>query len=84
MVDDSQTPEEILVEKIARALMDVQAPLPCSDGTQEFPVIDGDPDFDDLPRDHTEGTRDDFVTQDAVLRLARAALRVVREETDGG
>lgn len=39
-----------------------------------IPVLAMDPDFDDLPRDHTEGTSDDEITQEAVIRLARAAI----------
>ena len=68
------------VEKVARALMEVRAAPPASDGT-EYPVLDLDPDFDDLPLDHTQGTVDDPITQEAVLRLARAAIAALREPT---
>jgi hypothetical protein len=67
-----------LEERVARALMDVRAALPAGDGT-EYPVLDMDPDFDDLPLDHTQGTDDDPITQEAVLRLARAAIAAMRE-----
>lgn len=77
-VADPQASDDALLEKIARALMEVRAALPASDG-RELPVLDLDPDFDDLPRDHTEGTAEDPVTREAVLRLAAAALRVIRE-----
>lgn len=63
-----------LRERIARALMNVVARLPGNLDDREFPVLALDPDYDDLPRDHTEGTIDDQITQDAVLRLADAAI----------
>jgi hypothetical protein len=64
---------DLAVKRVARALLGVRAALPASDG-REFPVLTSDPDFDDLPLDHTEGTEDDDLTQEAVLRLARAAV----------
>lgn len=71
-----------MVERIARSLMDVMAQRPggaC--GGKEVPVLDLDPDFDDLPANGSEGTEDDDITQEAVLRLARAALEAIREPT---
>lgn len=68
------TERSALVKRVARALMEVRAASPASDGT-EYPVLDLDPDFDDLPLDHTQGTSDDPITQEAVFRLAEAALR---------
>lgn len=70
-----------MIGRIARGLMGVRAAFPSSDG-EEFLVLDLDSDFDDLPRDHTQGTEDDAITQVAVLRLARAALMAIREPSD--
>lgn len=72
------TASDALVQKVARALMDVCARKPASGlNTPELPVLALDPDFDDLPLDCTQGTVDDEITQEAVLRLARAAVDVV-------
>jgi hypothetical protein len=73
-----------MIERVARALMDVRARYPAQDpkDSREFPVLDTDPDFDDLPADSTEGTEDDPITKEAVLRLARAAITAMREPTD--
>lgn len=66
---------EGLVEAVARAMMDVCAPLPAGqqDG-KEVPILCSDPDFDDLPSCGAEGTEDDYITQEAVMRLARCAI----------
>ena len=71
-----------LDERVARALMTVCAPLPWSAG-KEIPVLDPDPDYDDLPLDHTQGTDEDPITQEAVLRLARAAIAVCKAHFSG-
>lgn len=65
--------DNMIDKLIARAMMRVTARLPADVLGREVPVLALDPDFDDLPRDHTEGTIDDEITQEAVLRLARAA-----------
>lgn len=70
-----------MVGRVARALMDVCAAPPASDG-RELPVLAIDPDFDDLPRDHTEGNPEDEITQEAVIRLARAAIEAMREPSE--
>lgn len=72
-----------LIERVARRLMGVTARRPASsEDEREFPVLAMDPDFDDLPLDHTQGTSDDEITQEAVLRLARAAIAAMREPTE--
>lgn len=68
-----RTPSEEDVEVAARGMLRVTAAFPASDG-REYPVLDEDPEFDNLPRDHAEGTEDDPITQAAVLKLARAAI----------
>lgn len=68
-----------MIEKVAQSLMRVTARPPASE--MEAPVLALDPDFDDLPRDETEGTADDEITQEAVLRLARAAILSMWEPT---
>lgn len=70
-----------MIERVARAMMKVTALRPGSDvnASSEMPVLSTDPDFDDLPRDGSEGTADDEITQEAVLRLARAAIEAMRE-----
>lgn len=72
------------------ALMDVVAfppALPEWKATRpDFPevaVLSGDPDLNDLPRDHTEGTMDDPITQVAVVRLAKAVLAVADRHAKG-
>lgn len=67
-------------ERVARALMTVRAQMPGGglDGP-ELPVLDMDPDFDDLPLHGGQGSEDDAITQEAVLRLADAALRAVAD-----
>ena len=77
------TQNEREVEAVARALMEVRAAAPNSDGT-ELPILDTDPDFDDLPLDHTQGTDDDPITQEAVLRLARAAIAALDAAREDG
>ena len=71
-----------MVERVARALMTVYAAKPGNfmDG-REFPVLAMDPDWDDLPADRSEGTDEDEITQEAVLRLARAAIAAMRTPT---
>jgi hypothetical protein len=69
-----------MIERVARAMMKVTAKRP-GDGTIELPVLSMDPDFDDLPENSTEGTVDDEVTKEAVMRLARAAIEAMREPT---
>jgi hypothetical protein len=65
------------------AIMNVTARRPAqSDDLPEYPVLALDPDFDDLPTDHTEGTEDDEITQEAVIRLVRAVLIAVREPSE--
>ena len=73
--------EAQMVEAMARAMMNVHARRPAQDQSddREFPVLSLDPDFDDLPRDSSEGTSDDEITQEAVLRLAASALNSIRE-----
>ncbi|HTH95918.1 MAG TPA: hypothetical protein VL574_00800 [Stellaceae bacterium] len=61
------------IELVARSLLQVKAPFPASDGTEYF-VLDESSEFDNLPRDHGEGTEDDAITQVAVLRLAKTAI----------
>lgn len=63
--------------------MDVRAAPPASDGKLEIPVLSLDPDFNDLPRDHTEGTEHDDLTQEAVLRLAQAAITALDQYRAG-
>lgn len=60
------------------ALMEVVAKPPAADPEdgREFPVLDFDPDLNDMPRDHTQGTEQDPITQVAVVRLAKAVLAV--------
>jgi hypothetical protein len=67
-----------MIERVARAMMKVTAKRP-GDGTIELPVLSMDPDFDDLPENSTEGTVDDEVTKEAVMRLARAAIEAMRD-----
>lgn len=67
-------PPDYAVEAAARAMMDVVAQKPADPHGMELPVLCADPDFDDLPRTAAEGTTEDEITQDAVLKLARAAL----------
>ena len=69
-----------LRESVARAMMDVRAQMPGGglDGP-ELPVLDMDPDFDDLPLHGGQGSQDDPITQEAVLKLADAALRALAE-----
>lgn len=67
----------VLVDEVARALLNVRAEFPASDGIEHF-ILSSDPDFDDLPKDPTEGTENDDITKEAVRRLARAAIEVVR------
>jgi hypothetical protein len=69
-----------MVRRVALAMMAVKASLPGGQlEGREVPVLTLDPDFDDLPRDSSEGTEDDDITQEAVLRLARAAIEAMRE-----
>lgn len=60
--------------------MTVRAQMPGGglDGP-ELPVLDMDPDFDDLPLHGGQGSEDDAITQEAVLRLADAALCAVAD-----
>lgn len=64
-------------EAIARALMKVRCVVPASGGVA-WPVLSDDPDFDELPVDASEGWADgpnaDWLTQEAVLMLADAAI----------
>jgi len=68
------------IEKIAKAMMHVVARWPGhgSNG-DELPVLSLDTDWDDLPRDGSEGTLEDEITKEAVLKLARAAIEAMRE-----
>jgi hypothetical protein len=60
------------LEAAAKAAMLVRARLPgCQD---EWHVLSTDPDFDDLPANADEGTPDDDITQEAVLRVCAAAI----------
>ncbi len=70
-----------MVERVARALMLVTAKPPASTGGPEVPVLSLDPDYDDLPWNAEQGTLDDEITQEAVLRLAQAAIKAMREPT---
>lgn len=54
------------LEGMAKALMEATR----ADGT---PILCGDPDFDELPRDETERGEDDDLTQEDVLMLALVA-----------
>jgi len=72
-----------LERAVALALLNTVAPYPCSDGADR-PVLTSDPDLDDLPYDHTEGTEEDNMTQVAVARLARAAIKAVRGHDENG
>lgn len=75
--------ENSMMERVARALMDVRARRPGSGkNSTEFPVLDMDSDFDDLPSDSSEGTDEDPITQEAVLKLARAAIEAIRKPTE--
>jgi len=67
-------PPEWAVEAAARAMMAVTARRPADPCGLEYPVLCSDPDYDDLPRDASQGTTQDEITQEAVLKLARAAL----------
>lgn len=49
-------------------------PAQPEDDKREYPILALDPDFDDLPEDSTQGTDEDEITQEAVLRLAQAAI----------
>ena len=60
------------LEEAARAALLVRARLP--GGQEEWPVLSTDPDFDDLPVNADEGTPDDDITQEAVLRVCTAAI----------
>lgn len=72
------TKENQMVERVARALMLVNAARPGNQlGGLAIPVLSLDPDFDDLPMDNTEGTEDDDITQEAVMLLARAAIEAM-------
>ena len=64
--------------RVAKALLNVKARLPADTNDVELPILSSDPDFDDLPRNHTEGTIDDQITQEAVIRLARAAIVAIK------
>ena len=69
-----------MVERVARAMMEVCAVPPGNiSGGAERPVLSSDPDYDDLPLDGSQGTVDDDITQEAVLKLARAAIAALRE-----
>jgi hypothetical protein len=63
-----------VVERVARALMGAVARMPGDSSGIAYPILDLDPDFDDLPFNHTEGTEDDGITQEAVLILAQTAI----------
>jgi hypothetical protein len=59
------------------ALMDVCAKPPAGERyIHDLPVLDLDPDLNDMPIDHTQGTDDDPITQVAVVRLAKAVLEI--------
>ena len=67
------------VELVARAMMKVCARPPGCE--REFPVLELDPDFDELPLDHSEGNRDeDWLTQEGVLRLAQADIDAMSQK----
>ena len=75
------TERDKIIEAMARAMMDVTARQPSSsESFAEYPVLALDSDYDDLPRDHTEGTCDDELTQEAVLQLATAALTAIADQ----
>lgn len=84
-VADEDLANTSMVERVARALMQVTAQMPGGvlPGVA-VPVLSMDPDFDDLPDDHTEGTEDDEITKEAVRRLARAAITAMRDRCDAG
>jgi hypothetical protein len=72
-----------MIERVARAMMTVKARLPGrGESGADYPVLSYDPDFDDLPANASEGTRDDEITQEAILKLARAAIEAMREPTE--
>ena len=67
--------------RVALALIAVTAHRPGNVLDMELPILTMDPDFHDLPEDHKQGTDDDVITQEAVLKLARAAIAAMREPT---
>ena len=73
-----------MIEFVARSLMAVCARPPAAIDDREFPVLDADFDFDDLPLNGDQGTSDDTITQEAVLRLAAAAVCAVEKYTNKG
>ncbi len=64
-------------EAAARAMMLVNCVVPGSNGLA-LPVLSGDPDFDELPANASEGVATgpdaDMITQEAVRKLADAAI----------
>lgn len=61
------------------ALLDVTALPPAANESLygcDIPVLDSDPDLNDLADDHTQGTTDDFITKVGLVRLAKAVLVV--------
>ncbi len=70
----SEAVREAVIEQIGRAMMNVRAQLPGSaPDAPEYPVLNMDPDFDDLPLHGQQGNEYDDITQEAVLRLAACA-----------
>jgi hypothetical protein len=87
MAQEYLKPKDLIVHEdprmniVINALMNVCARPPrgvLPEGDErEFPVLSLDPDYMDLPADHTEGTEDDDITQEAVQRLAKAVIDVL-------
>jgi hypothetical protein len=77
---EKEIPE--MVMRVALALMRVTARPPADKHQLEVPVLTADPDFDDLPIDHTQGTCEDNITQAAVLKLALAAIEEMLTPTE--
>ena len=77
MIDyDGVDPKD--AERVARAMLEATAKRPAQKVDCEYHILSFYPDFDDLPLDHTQGTVNDEITQEAVLKLAVVAIKAMR------